>query len=203
MDPSVQSTTTQQPVTTAATATIVHANSNPTPAAVGEMTASSNTAATATAKTVTSITMGIKDPCENDVLCGRGGGTNNHIGNERFRILVQTKKKLYLQSSKRDKPLVSREIVALVRSQNPPGRFLGKNPRSGLWVSFKFWLTWCSAFFVRRFLSGNFLCNPQLHLFLKTSSSRIYIVLSKNSLILGTRRRGKKHRKPSERVLQI
>jgi hypothetical protein len=69
----------------------------------------------------------------NDVLCGRGGGTNNHPGNERFRDLVNSQKVNYLHSSKREKPMVSRGIVRAVRNQNPPGRFLQKDDETGLW----------------------------------------------------------------------
>ena len=69
----------------------------------------------------------------NDVLCGRGGGTNNHAGNEKFRDLVNQQKVAYLHSSKRDKPYVSRGIVRAVRAQNPPGRFLQKNEKTGFW----------------------------------------------------------------------
>lgn len=68
-----------------------------------------------------------------DVLCGRGGGTNNHNGNEKFRELVTQQKVLYLHSSKRDKPFVSRGIVRAVRAQNPPGRFLQKDEKTGFW----------------------------------------------------------------------
>jgi hypothetical protein len=68
-----------------------------------------------------------------DVLCGRGGGTNNHPGNEAFRDLVTAQKVVYLNASKRDKPFVSRGIVRAIRSQSPPGRFLQKNEQTGLW----------------------------------------------------------------------
>jgi len=68
-----------------------------------------------------------------DVLCGRGGGTNNHAGNEKFRALVNSKKVEYLHSVKREKPRVSRGIVRAVRNQHPPGRFLQKDEKSGLW----------------------------------------------------------------------
>mmetsp|Transcript_25249 Transcript_25249/g.35604 ORF Transcript_25249/g.35604 Transcript_25249/m.35604 type:complete len:652 (+) Transcript_25249:309-2264(+) len=78
-------------------------------------------------------TKDIDEPHRNDVLCGRGGGTNNHVGNEKFRDLVNSQKVLYLHSCKRDKPFVSRGIVRAVRAQNPPGRFLQKNERTGLW----------------------------------------------------------------------
>lgn len=70
---------------------------------------------------------------DNDVLCGRGGGTNNHVGNERFRDLVAAQKLEYMRSSKREKPMVSRNIVRAVRNQNPPGRFLTKEEDDGLW----------------------------------------------------------------------
>ena len=35
---------------------------------------------------------GIKEPTNNDVLYGRGGGTNHHQGNKRYRLLVEEKK---------------------------------------------------------------------------------------------------------------
>ena len=75
----------------------------------------------------------VPTPHANDVLCGRGGGTNNHLGNEHFRDLVSSKKLEYINSSKREKPLVSRSIVEAVRSQNPPGRFLQRDDVTGLW----------------------------------------------------------------------
>jgi len=65
-------------------------------------------------------------PGHNDVMCGRGGGTNNHIGNVRFRQLVQGHKLRYLAAPKIDKPRVAREVVQIWRSLDPPGRFLTK-----------------------------------------------------------------------------
>jgi len=75
----------------------------------------------------------IRTPHAHDVLCGRGGGTNNHAGNESFRDLVNERKRTYLNSSKREKPLVSRSIVEAVRNRKPPGRFLTKDDKTGLW----------------------------------------------------------------------
>jgi hypothetical protein len=75
----------------------------------------------------------ISTPHENDVLCGRGGLSNNHVGNARWRLLVNAKKEIYVSLSKRRKMLLSKSIVKTVRSQSPPGRFLQKDPRSGLW----------------------------------------------------------------------
>jgi hypothetical protein len=60
-------------------------------------------------------------------------GTNNHVGNELFRQMVNAKKCLYLHSSKRDKPSVSKGIVQAIRSLNPPGRFLQRDELTGLW----------------------------------------------------------------------
>jgi len=70
---------------------------------------------------------------DNDVLCGRGGLTNNNPGNIFFRRLVRQKQEPYLLASKREKAGVAREIVELIHSLNPPGRFLKKDS-NGVWV---------------------------------------------------------------------
>lgn len=75
----------------------------------------------------------ITGPHPHDVLCGRGGGTNNHVGNSHWRMLVAANKQLYVTLPKRQKMLLSRSIVNAVRSQNPPGRFLQKDAKSELW----------------------------------------------------------------------
>jgi len=75
----------------------------------------------------------IPQPHPHDVLCGRGGGTNNHIGNSHWRMLVAANKQLYTTLPKRQKMLLSRSIVNAVRSQNPPGRFLQKDSKSNQW----------------------------------------------------------------------
>eukprot|EP00584_Thalassiosira_punctigera_P008013 CAMPEP_0172539210 /NCGR_PEP_ID=MMETSP1067-20121228/10463_1 /TAXON_ID=265564 ORGANISM="Thalassiosira punctigera, Strain Tpunct2005C2" /NCGR_SAMPLE_ID=MMETSP1067 /ASSEMBLY_ACC=CAM_ASM_000444 /LENGTH=541 /DNA_ID=CAMNT_0013324859 /DNA_START=103 /DNA_END=1728 /DNA_ORIENTATION=+ len=76
---------------------------------------------------------GIVTPHPNDVLCGRGGGSNNHPGNESFRELVNEVKFPYVNCPKREKPLIARRIVEAVRNQTPPGRFLSKDSKTGLW----------------------------------------------------------------------
>jgi hypothetical protein len=65
-------------------------------------------------------------------VCGRGGGSNNHPGNENFRELVNEVKVPYVNCPKREKPLIARRIVEAVRNQTPPGRFLCKDIK-GLW----------------------------------------------------------------------
>lgn len=68
----------------------------------------------------------ITKPGLNDVLLGRGGGTNNHSGNVKFRKLVNEHKLRYLACSKVEKPRVAREVVQLWRKMDPPGRFLAR-----------------------------------------------------------------------------
>lgn len=76
----------------------------------------------------------VKDPCENDVLCGRGGSINSHPGNERFRRLVEKRKRVYLTARfKREKRLIASSIVSEIRALDPPGRFLARDPKSGMW----------------------------------------------------------------------
>jgi hypothetical protein len=64
-----------------------------------------------------------------DVLCGRGGGTNTQIGNRRFRSLVQEFQPTYLLCRRKEKPLIARTIVLIVRNRG--GRFLKKNEDDG------------------------------------------------------------------------
>jgi hypothetical protein len=69
----------------------------------------------------------IPQPHQHDVLCGRGGGTNNYLGNSNWRTLVASNKELYVTLPRKKKMLLSKSIVNAVRSQNPPGRFLQKH----------------------------------------------------------------------------
>lgn len=75
----------------------------------------------------------IKDPHDHDVLYGRGGGTNHHIGNKRYRKMVEDKKVDYVNSKRLDKPLVALNIIRQWRDQDPPGRFLKLDEKTGLW----------------------------------------------------------------------
>ena len=63
----------------------------------------------------------------NDVLCGRGGDINGHVGNEKFRKIVEGKRLLYLTARyKREKRIIAASVVEEIRSLRPPGRFLCK-----------------------------------------------------------------------------
>mmetsp|Transcript_25562 Transcript_25562/g.35978 ORF Transcript_25562/g.35978 Transcript_25562/m.35978 type:complete len:846 (-) Transcript_25562:212-2749(-) len=65
----------------------------------------------------------------NDVLCGRGGGTNSQVGNRRFRKLVQEFQPTYLLARRKEKPLLARTIVLIIRKRG--GRFLKKDDETG------------------------------------------------------------------------
>lgn len=75
----------------------------------------------------------IHEPHPNDVLCGRGGSSNRHIGNLNFRSLVAANKEMYVTLTKKQKMIVARKIVETIHMQDPPGRFLQKDSHTGLW----------------------------------------------------------------------
>lgn len=68
-----------------------------------------------------------------DILCGRGGLTNHHKGNKRFRDIVALHRPDYVRAPKIQKPSVARVIVRAIRNGDPPGRFLRRDNKSGLW----------------------------------------------------------------------
>eukprot|EP00980_Cylindrotheca_fusiformis_P030455 scaffold24835_cov113-Cylindrotheca_fusiformis.AAC.2 len=68
---------------------------------------------------------------ENDVLSGRGGGTNVHPGNRNFRDLINTHRRAYLKAKKNDKPEISKAVVRAIRDAG--GRFLKKDEKTQLW----------------------------------------------------------------------
>jgi len=76
----------------------------------------------------------VETPHEHDVLCGRGGSINSHAGNERFRELVEKRKRVYLTARfKREKRLIASSIVSEIRGLEPAGRFLTKDAKTGKW----------------------------------------------------------------------
>ena len=64
------------------------------------------------------------EPHAHDVLCGRGGLSNHHPGNEWFRRLVRSNRSQYHSVSKHVKLLVAKAIVQAIQEQDPPGRFI-------------------------------------------------------------------------------
>jgi hypothetical protein len=80
----------------------------------------------------------IRSPHPHDVLCGRGGGINSHVGNRVFRDWIADRRLDYnLASTKADKARVARQVMNKIIKQQPPGRFLQRDPTSGVgswWV---------------------------------------------------------------------
>ena len=76
----------------------------------------------------------VLEPNKNDVLSGRGGRINAHPGNVQFRDLVKQYRGIYLspETKKLEKVKVATKLVDIVRSMDPPGRFL-KEDENG-WV---------------------------------------------------------------------
>lgn len=64
----------------------------------------------------------VTTPSDVDVLLGRGGRSNHHIGNSRFRELIRSNRAQYNALPKHEKIKLSRAIVAVV--QDLGGRFL-------------------------------------------------------------------------------
>ena len=75
----------------------------------------------------------IRSPHPHDVLCGRGGGINSHVGNRVFRDWIADRRLDYnLASTKADKARVARQVMNKITKQHPPGRFLQRDPTSGV-----------------------------------------------------------------------
>jgi cystathionine beta-lyase family protein involved in aluminum resistance len=69
-------------------------------------------------------------PGRNDVLFGRGKAIQNHVGNIKFRSLVEDCKEMYDKATRDEKCQITQEIVQVV--QQATGRFL-KDDGTG-WV---------------------------------------------------------------------
>jgi len=67
---------------------------------------------------------------DDDVLLGRGGKTNHHLGNIRFRDMARDLKPWYTKLKKDDKKPISKMLVRKVHENS--GRFLKKDS-SGRW----------------------------------------------------------------------
>lgn len=69
---------------------------------------------------------------ENDVLCGRGGATNTHIGNKRFRAIVAEYQEEYLRARKKEKAQIALRVVERIMQKG--GRFLKRESATDIWV---------------------------------------------------------------------
>lgn len=61
---------------------------------------------------------------DHDVLSGRGAFVNGHVGNKRFRELALQRKPQFDSGNYAEKRALATEIVRIIRSLDPPGRFL-------------------------------------------------------------------------------
>lgn len=83
----------------------------------------------------------IGTPHEHDVLSGRGGAINSHIGNTKFREWVRDRKNRYnLARTKAEKASVANEVMDLVKNQTPPGRFLQRDQSSSVTGGVTWWI---------------------------------------------------------------
>jgi hypothetical protein len=70
---------------------------------------------------------------DDDVICGRGSRCFNHIGNKRFRDIVEGKLEEYMNTTcKHEKTTIIIEIVKGIRRNSPEGGFVKKDPETGL-----------------------------------------------------------------------
>jgi hypothetical protein len=75
---------------------------------------------------------GISKPRKMDVLFGRGGLSNNNLGNKRYQILVKARGWEYARCAERNaKTAIAWEIVRQLKSEGV--RFLQKDKTTGLW----------------------------------------------------------------------
>lgn len=70
----------------------------------------------------------------NDVLSGRGGWINSFPGNVQFRFILRQERDAYREARKLDKVKIATRIVHLIRSMDPPGRFLEEDEVNHGWA---------------------------------------------------------------------
>lgn len=77
---------------------------------------------------------GVYAPTSSDVLCGRGRLIHTHVGNIRYRYIIQRDKPRYLArtTSKLEKAHMVADLVTEIRASG--GRFLVFNSSIGLWM---------------------------------------------------------------------
>lgn len=77
---------------------------------------------------------GIIKPGPNDVLFGRGAGTNQNPGNKTYRDFVRSHMYFYFMAKKSHKTLMAKGVVDELRGSSPPVRFLKQDAKTKLWV---------------------------------------------------------------------
>jgi hypothetical protein len=74
----------------------------------------------------------VKEPSREDVLFGRGGGTNFHQGNMHYRAKIKSKQRDYINARQRAiKTIIISDIIEQVHTAG--GRFLKQDDKDKLW----------------------------------------------------------------------
>lgn len=80
------------------------------------------------------VVIDIDGPGINDVMLGRGAGTNKHEGNIKFRDMCKDYQERYVAAiNNYEKYIITMEIFERVRKLNPPGKFIDKDSKSKTW----------------------------------------------------------------------
>ncbi|KAL9180338.1 hypothetical protein ACHAXT_008308 [Thalassiosira profunda] len=93
----------------------------------------------------------VQTPHSHDVISVRG--STSHPGNARFAKKVAANKNEF-SDPRIKKVVISARIVAQIRALDPPGRFLKKDPKTGLWVEIGDKQAWKKAEQAMRALVG-------------------------------------------------
>lgn len=73
-------------------------------------------------------------PKRYDIICGRDKLSHAHVGNKRFRIVIEANRERYQTAPSRDdKTRITCEIVNMIKSCRPGGRFLKLNTDTKTW----------------------------------------------------------------------
>ena len=73
-------------------------------------------------------------PQKFDIICGRDKNACSHVGNKRFRVIVEMNRERYqTASSREEKTKITIELISIIRSCEPGGRFL-KMDDNNHWV---------------------------------------------------------------------
>lgn len=73
---------------------------------------------------------------DHDVLSGRGAFVNGHIGNAHFRELCAERKPQFDAGTYTEKRSLATDVVSIIRSLTPPGRFLKRIKEDGSEIEF-------------------------------------------------------------------
>lgn len=71
------------------------------------------------------------EPTDRDVLLGRGGRTNHHVGNRTYLEAKESIQERYMLASKNDKTSISQDLVDIITSRG--GRFLKLDDEVNKW----------------------------------------------------------------------